>query len=108
MDSVTQILTQVQPYKGEYNSIRKRQSIRDLMGDIMDKHEKNEMAANAIAAKFWKGNVMDTAKYAKLDVLFLVVLKLLKLVNLVLVKEKFHLKNVVSVVVLESQRRTKK
>ena len=63
MDSVTQILTQVQPYKGEYNSIRKRQSIRDLMGDIMDKHEKNEMAANAIAAKFWKGNVMDTAKY---------------------------------------------
>ena len=63
MDSITQTLVQVQPYRGDYKSIRKRQSIKDLMGDILHKHEQNEAAANAIALRFWKGTTYETAKY---------------------------------------------
>lgn len=63
MNDVAIIINKLTPYKGRYKSIRKRQSIQDLMGDILDKHEKDEREANKIAKDFWKGSTRATAQY---------------------------------------------
>ncbi len=53
----------VSPYLGDRKQLRKRQSIRDLMYDIISKHRKNEKDCNRIAHLFWKGNVENTCRY---------------------------------------------
>ena len=63
MADVNIIINQLRPYKGQYKSIRKRQSIQDLMDDILDKHKKEEPEADKIAKLFWRGSARATGQY---------------------------------------------
>lgn len=61
--NVDVLIRELPPYEGQYRSIRKRQSIKDLMSDILDKHKKEQANADKIAKYFWKGNAYNTGKF---------------------------------------------
>lgn len=63
MNDLHVIINELPAYKGEYHKIRTRQSIRDIQGDLLYKHEKNAKDCLAIAKHFWRGNAYDTAQY---------------------------------------------
>lgn len=63
MADVNIIINQLRPYTATYKSIRKRQSIDDLIEDILYKHRQEEREADKVAKSFWMGNARATAQY---------------------------------------------
>jgi len=63
MSSVTQIINVLPDYQGRVRKIRTRQTITDIMQDLLYKHKKNEADCLKICKMFWRGSARDTAKY---------------------------------------------
>ena len=63
MSNVTYIINQLPEYQGVRKKIRSRQSIKDIMGDMLHKHKKNAADCDKICKFFWRGNAYDTGKF---------------------------------------------
>ena len=63
MSNVTNIINVLPDYQGRTRMIRTRQTITDIMQDLLYKHKKNEQDCLKICRMFWRGNARDTAKY---------------------------------------------
>jgi len=63
MTNVNFFIEQLPKYKGERALIRRRQSIQDIMHDLLHKHKKNAADCDKIAKFFWRGSARATAEY---------------------------------------------
>ena len=63
MSNVTNIINVLPEYQGRVRKIRTRQTITDIMQDLLYKHKKNEADCLRICKQFWKGDARSTAKY---------------------------------------------
>ena len=63
MNVTAETLINILPADGSRRLIRKRQSMDNIIDDLLYKHSKNEQQCNKIAKFFWKGNARDTAKF---------------------------------------------
>lgn len=57
------IISALPQFKGQYKLLTENQDTDDIITEILNKHEKTAKDYDLIAAKFWQGNNLATAKF---------------------------------------------